>query len=200
MKKVYHKFLKGVLDTELPKVCPGFEPFTVRIKADEKSKSTLQAGEKVFRRVVDDGLWLFLSIIPHQSQERWMLEVGWSTTGRFPFDISRPTTVESGSDHREFSRQECMIDFGDLFRLRHPNDLAHIGWNVWQCSVSHKHPRFKEIFITEDMMPVSDELAQHRVSQAFSKFAEDLRELVLPYLEKREKAYRQQAGTLAKHA
>jgi hypothetical protein len=189
MKKIYGNLLKQILEKKIPFEINGFIPFKTKIPVHEKKKANLQIGEKIFQKKVDEKLSFFLCIIPHLRQERFMLEFGWSTQGRFPWNISRPTTsIKEG--HPEFLLNECLLDYGDLFHSKQPTALAHIGWDVWKCSVDSDDPNYFEVFIREDSFPVSEELAEHRVSIAVDQFVADVKKDILPFLDERLQYYK----------
>ena len=190
MKKIYRKYLIKILGLRIPEELTGFEKFKVKIAAADKERSNLVPAEEIYCKKIDDKLWLFLSIIPNGTQEQIWLEVGWSSKGRFPWNIGRPTVWDINKERSEFMLDECMLIYGSIYRLvKTPDSPAHAGWDVWDCSVDTSDPRFLERFILEDSLPVSEELAELRVHSAIDIFLKDVKSFVLPYLEERVQFY-----------
>jgi hypothetical protein len=189
MKKIYGNHLTIALNEIMPIEFKGFERFNIGVPVSEKKNSTIQIGEKIYRRKIDDKMFLFLSIIPHNRQEQFMLEFGWSNKGRFPWDINRPTVFIENL-YSEFILDECMLDYGDIFKINNPQELAHSGWKVWECSVDTSDPSFFQKFVFEDSLPVDEEIAKKRVSNAIDTFLSDVKREVLPYFEKRIEYYK----------
>ena len=182
MKAIYAKHVRAQLEEQMAAQFPHFEPFALRLKKDERHKATVFPGERIFRWVPGGDLHCFISVIPHQRQEKFMIEAGWSALGRFPYDIRRPTASPT-RERKEFSLAECMVSFERLYHMKYGR--AHLGWAVWKCSVDIDHPRFKEIFIEEDLAPVSEEQAFAMAKEAVRKAIEDTRDVVIPYLTER---------------
>jgi hypothetical protein len=60
--------------------------------------------------------------------------------------------------------------------------VAHLGWDVWRCSVGIDRPDFRRIFIEEDLAPVSEAQARDLVATAIAACMKDLQDVAVPYL------------------
>jgi hypothetical protein len=181
MKAVYAKALKGALQAAFAQNLPQFEPYAVRVPKAERSSSTMQGGEQVFVWKARPDLWLFVSFIPHRTQERFTADVGWSTRQRFPWNIPRPTVHSLDRTLDEQHLDECMIDFVDLL-VRATGSGVFFGWDVWKCSLDPSHSDYKRIFIAEDLQPVDEVLAAKRAEAAATSAVREIADLAMPYL------------------
>ena len=112
-----------------------------------------------------------------------MVEVGWSTLGRFPYDLSRTLPTSASRERREFALSECFVATSGLFILTRgrPDGL----WQVWSCSAAIDDPDYSRIFEEEDQAPVSGDQAAARVQAVVEEAVRDLAEVVVPYLHER---------------
>src|SRR5688572_8846848 len=155
-----------------------FKLLEARPTKEERKRSTLFRGSRLFHSLTPSNYELFVYIIPHQRQERFMAEVGWSETGRFPWELSSQGRAPSAPN--EFEAREWLIPFGDLYHRA--VGRAHIGWDVWSPQVDINDPDYAKKFLLEDAVVVTKEEAQRRVEGAAHTAARDLQEVALPYL------------------
>lgn len=180
MKPIYREHLKPELARRIPATFPGFQEMPLRLTKQERKGAVLFPGSQLFA-CAKPGLTWFLHFIPHQRQERFMAEVGWSVRNRFPIELSSHGPIEAVKD--EFLKEEWLVDFGTIYHRHHGR--GHLGWDVWTCSASTRDPNFMQIFMAEDALPVTTEGALSRVSSAIDRCISDLTEVALPYLERR---------------
>lgn len=192
MKAIYRKHVHEQFDGAMALRLPEFAPFVLRLTKEQRKEATLFAGSRIYRRVVAEGLHLFIHVIPHRTQEEFLLEVGWSTLGRFPHQLTSngiPT-----ADGTEMERQEWLIDFGGIFHRRFGR--SHLGWEVWRCSVAIDDPNYIQTFIREDLAPVSDSQARERVQSAVTQCIDDIEAVVLPYFDEMLRRKQPVAGSV----
>jgi hypothetical protein len=180
MKAVYFKQVAAILDERVPQQLPGFEPFKLQLAKDERTTSNVERTDRVFRRRVREGLDLFLVFCPHPRQEELYVDLAWSTRGRFPFDLQRPSLLLK-SGRGEFDREEAIFG-GDQFFPRE-RGKSHLGWAVWRCSVGVDDPSYMQVFIQEDLAPVSEAQARSRAESAVMQGLADIKTWVLPYFD-----------------
>ncbi|MFA6984720.1 MAG: hypothetical protein WC213_00745 [Arenimonas sp.] len=181
MKAIYARHLDIVLKHEVPEQLPGFEYFKPRLSKIERAKSKLEPGDRIFQKSAGDKIRLFLIFSTHPRQEEFNLEIGWSTKGRFPADLEMPSTSPS-PDNAEMLADEGVVGFYNLYPR--VTGKSHLGWAVWRCSVTIDHPRFREIFVQEDLQEVTEEKASERVKKAVSDCLADIKSVALPYFER----------------
>ena len=185
MKPIYRNQLQEALDRLLPAALPGFVPVPLKLSKEERKAATLFAGSRLFARSVPEGTQ-FIHLIPHSRQERFQAEVGWSVSGRFPAALTSHGPLKKPADEK--AEPEWLIDFGELYHRRH--GLGFLGWHVWKPSVEADHPDFLQVFMREDLAPVSEEEARARVEAAVAASLADLSEVALPYLDQWAQARR----------
>jgi hypothetical protein len=189
MKKIYSTLLKKILAEKIESELVGFVQIKPKLSKEEKAKSWYTSNSEIFQNKVNS-LILFLVVSPHPRLESFDLEIGWSILGSILYDRSASVGLKelNGS---EFERPTAILPFGYIYNLRGKHEKAHIGWDVWVCSVGHNDPRYKETYFHEYTMPVSQEMAEHRVTQAVEKFIADVKEYALPYFDERVKRYKE---------
>ena len=178
MKGIYLRHVHEALDRHIPEALPGYVLWPLKLSKEERKTATLFRGSRLYGRTVPEGV-LFLHLIPHQRQERIQAEVGWSVGGRFPVALSSHGPVTKPLN--EWAQTEWLIDFGELYHRKY--GLAHLGWDVWQCSVGIDDPDFLKIFVQEDLAPVSEEQARQRAEAAVVACLRDLQDVAMPYLD-----------------
>ena len=179
MKAIYREHVRAALDRELPLRCVGFAPFTLKLSKAERKDATLFTGSCLYARDVPEGRQ-FLHFIPHRRQEELLAEVGWSVSGKFPVALTSHGPLKEPVD--EMLEPDWLIDFGTLYHRKYA--LGFFGWEVWRCSVSFEHPDFMKIFMAEDLLPVSADLAKHRADRAVAACIKDVQDVAVPYLER----------------
>jgi hypothetical protein len=127
---------------------------------------------------VSDGLSIFLVFSPHPRQEEFNLELAWSEQPEFPASLERPSVMPSVKGD-EFAGGEAIVGFYNLFPR--VTGKSHLGWPVWECSASIDDPKFLEIFVREDSLPVSEVIAEERVRTAISSSLKDIESVAMPY-------------------
>jgi hypothetical protein len=177
MKSIYRKHLRDRFDVAMAMHFPEFAPLKLLLTKDQRREAVLFPGGRVYRRVVTNNVHVFINLIPHQSQEEFLLEVGWSTLGRFPYELT--STGIAIADGSEMEKSEWLTDFGSVFYRRFGR--SHLGWEVWSCSVGADAPNFMQTFIQEDLAPVTEEQAISRVERAVAQCMTDIKDVVLPY-------------------
>lgn len=180
MKAVYFKQVDVALHEQVPRQLPGFEPFRLRLSKDQRSTSNVERSDRIFRRSAQDGLGLFLVFCPHPRQEELYVDLAWSTKGRFPFDLQRPSLLLRAG-RAELDCDEAIFG-GDQFFPRETGK-SHLGWPVWRCSVDIDDPSYMQAFLQEDMAPVSERQARDRAESAVTQSLADIKARVLPYFD-----------------
>lgn len=199
MKSIYRKHVRAQMDEVLVAAAISFEPVTFKLTKEQRRSFVLFPGSWIYRRRVSNELHLFLHIIPDQKQERFLLEIGWSLRGRFPFELSGLNNFMP-ADKSELQFDEYLVDFGQLYHRT--CGKGFIGWNVWECSEefpqldasrledadykvefeSHLN-KWREACAREDLVEMSDEEARDRSQVAVSKFIADVKTVALPYFD-----------------
>lgn len=178
MKPIYRRYFPDIVNQQLAAALPGYTYTPLKLSRDERRKATLFSGSRLYSRIVPQGT-LFIHFIPDMRQERFLAEVGWSSTGRFPVALSSHGPLKQPEN--ELAEPEWLIDFGQLYHRKH--HLGQLGWDVLRCSVAYDHPDFRRIFIEEDLAPVSEDQACDRVTRAVRACVADLQDVAVPYLD-----------------
>jgi hypothetical protein len=166
-----------------------FEPLRLRLTKEQRKNATVSPGELIFRWRATEQLHCFVSILPDPRDDRFMIEVGWSTQGRFPHDLPRPELSES-RDRQEFGQAECFIPFATLAKIQRGRPDS--TWHLRPCSVEPDDPEFGRKLAEEDSAPVSEDRAAARARVVVAEAISDLTEVVVPYLEERVEWERQE--------
>lgn len=197
MKAIYGKHVRGELDSQMAQHFPEFEPLSLRLSKEQRKQVTLFPGSRLYRCAVGKHLHLFIHMIPHQRQERFMLEVGWSTRGRFPHELSSTTTfIKPGRD--ELDEDEYLVDFNELYHRKYHHGF--LGWDVWTCSLEFptldlsrandlkykeayqaQIQAWKAVFVEEDARAITEAEAHDRARRAVLQCIKDIKDIVAPY-------------------
>ena len=178
MKTIYFKQIDALLHNLVPRELAGFEPY--RLRRSSRAPCNIERTDRIFRRTVRDGFDLFIVFCPNPRQEELYVDLAWSTKGRFPCDIQRPSVILSPG-RTELCQEEAFFGCDQLFTRE--TGKSHTGWAVWRCSVDINDPNFRRVFVQEDMAPVTDEQAHNRAESAVSQCLADIKVILMPYFD-----------------
>lgn len=179
MKAIYTKNFHLALCKVMTERHPEFELLAVRLNKEQRRNTTISPGEKIYVWKMRNDLWIFISFVPNRSQERFMIDIGWSRKQEFPWSATR--IGSSFALERPADFDECMIDFVD-FLVKATGSGIFFGWDVWSCSVPPEDQNFKKIFVEEYMKDVNDEEAYAKAVAAVSKSLDDVDKYVFPWI------------------
>ena len=183
MKKIYHDEFAVAIEKYVSEHLPNFTLFRWRRKIGDKSESTMGRGGTYYRTVREDGTAIFLAFWAAKMSEALRLDIGWSRSGRFPYDIDRPLISLLKSFDFESLPDEGWVDEVTTFQVAGATKAPDWqGWQAWRCSVSPKHPQFRRIFIEESLRQVTGDDARRAVENTLPEVFSDMQNYVQPFL------------------
>lgn len=107
MRKEYRKAVRAAFTEGLAEAAPGFE--RVRV-----SSPLLFGGETVFRWSPRGGVVGWLLVVPDAKRQAFTVEVGWSSSDRFPEFGMRPSVMLGAGDPWPVEPAEGFVRLGGL--------------------------------------------------------------------------------------
>ncbi len=177
MKKIYRQALQVEFEKEMKEQLNLFSQFKLKLTKEQKSETVIFAGSEIYAYQFHEHLTFFLHMIPRQTQEGFLLEFGWSVNGVFPHKLTRQIGPKLTGE--EMASNDMLLDYGVLHHKKY--NQGFLDWKVWEPSVPRGHPQWREIFIKEDLLPVSEEQAQERVKKPVAQCIKAIKDDVIPY-------------------
>lgn len=180
MRKEYRKAVREQLTTGLRRLDSSFAEVKV-------VSPVLVSGESVFESSVCDGLTTFLLLFPSPTgQQAFTLEVGWSTEGRFPDVVARPSKILGPADPIPIHESEVILRIGDL---------AGTGDRWWQLPDPAVERPGDLQALQESIEPIDPGKAAETVAASVSEALELIAEVTLPFLSRLAAQHRDSEST-----